>query len=162
MPPLHSPLYLNQKLLSKHKSNKIKSSDMGNCLVLRHEGAKIVHSSIGDRPELEGERQSNDVLPDFENYEKVTKKTKKVRFADDRQYFGREGEGVDDGGASRTVRIKVVIRKKELLEMIERGRVSAGDDAASESRLLIESRITSKNDGCNGWEPVLEGIPEAM
>ncbi|KAI4318828.1 hypothetical protein MLD38_032493 [Melastoma candidum] len=98
--------------------------------------------------------------------DKVLKKIKKVRFADDREYVGDRDAGIgEDGGVSRTVRIKVVISKKELLEMIERGGVTVGDGVVTESRLLIEggSKANCNDDGLfDGWKPNLESISEAI
>ncbi|KAI4318826.1 hypothetical protein MLD38_032491 [Melastoma candidum] len=99
---------------------------------------------------------------------KVLKKIKKVRFADDHEYIGDRdgGVGEDDGGVSGVVRIKVVISKRELLEMIERGGVTVGEGVLSESRLLFEGRSKANDDDgvglSDGWNPRLESISEAI
>ncbi|XP_030531771.1 uncharacterized protein LOC115741896 [Rhodamnia argentea] len=98
-----------------------------------------------------------------------TKSKKKVRFADDDDHkAAEEGEEINKGGGSSSVvRIKVVISKRELVEMIARGGVSVGDEMIS-SRLLQsqERRSTSlggddeDGDLSRSWKPALESIRE--
>ncbi|KAI4341969.1 hypothetical protein MLD38_026636 [Melastoma candidum] len=126
---------------------------MGNCFV-----------SDGVGGDLEGNRPLKTAPTDFEvdHVKEVLKKIKKVRFADHREYFGDPYAGAgEDGG----VRIKVVISKKKLLEMIERGGITVGDGFVAESGLLIESRSKARNydDSLfDSWKPGLESIPKAI
>ncbi|PQQ18411.1 uncharacterized protein Pyn_23505 [Prunus yedoensis var. nudiflora] len=59
-------------------------------------------------------------------------------------------------------RIKIVISKKELQEMLRKGGVSV-DDLVSQlqSDRSIDKTNSFNDDGnCEGWKPVLESIPE--
>ncbi|KAG2729428.1 hypothetical protein I3843_01G244200 [Carya illinoinensis] len=84
---------------------------------------------------------------------KVGKK-KKVRFANP------EGEEVQESGV---VRIKLIITKKELLEILEKGVDSVGEKVSQ-----LQSKSCTGGAGeyagdnnCRGWMPDLESIPEA-
>ncbi|XP_041019822.1 uncharacterized protein LOC121261479 [Juglans microcarpa x Juglans regia] len=84
---------------------------------------------------------------------KVGKK-KTVRFANP------EGEAVQESGV---VRIKLIITKKELLEILEKGVDSVGEKV---SQLQSKSCIGGAgeytgDENCRGWMPDLESIPEA-
>ncbi|XP_024189955.1 uncharacterized protein LOC112193923 [Rosa chinensis] len=80
---------------------------------------------------------------------------KKVRFSTD-----PEGEAQQE---TKVVRIKLVISKKQLQEMLGKGGVSVDDMV---SRIQCQTSTDKKtnssdNDGsCEGWKPVLESIPE--
>lgn len=96
------------------------------------------------------------------------KNKKKVRFADHDRKAVEEGEGIIKGGgtSSSVVRIKVVISKRELAEMIARGRVSVGDEMISSQLIQSEGRSTSlggdeeDDDLSRSWKPALESIRE--
>ncbi|KAI6674084.1 hypothetical protein NL676_001990 [Syzygium grande] len=100
---------------------------------------------------------------------KFTKtKNKKVRFADDDHKAVEEGgEIIKGGGSSSVVRIKVVISKRELAEMIARGGVSVEDEMSSSQLMQREERSTSlggdddeDDDLSRSWKPALESISE--
>ncbi|KAB1218768.1 hypothetical protein CJ030_MR3G026648 [Morella rubra] len=81
-------------------------------------------------------------------------KKKKVRFADP------EGEPMQESGV---VRIKLVITKKELMEMLQKGVVSVDEKIC---QLQGRNRMDGADDctgddNCNGtWKPGLDSIPE--
>lgn len=76
-------------------------------------------------------------------------KKKKVRFA------CPEGEGVEESGV---MRIKLVITKKDLQEMLAKGVVSVDDMVAQ----VLQSRKggDGADDDCRQWKPDLESIAE--
>ncbi|XP_008243571.1 PREDICTED: uncharacterized protein LOC103341796 [Prunus mume] len=79
---------------------------------------------------------------------------KKVRFANPEVEAEQE---------TKVVRIKIVISKQELQEMLRKGGVSV-DDLVSQlqSDRSIDKTNSFNDDGnCEGWKPVLESIPEA-
>ncbi|GAV66886.1 DUF4228 domain-containing protein [Cephalotus follicularis] len=86
---------------------------------------------------------------------KVSKK--KVRFS--------KPEVLEDGQqSSGVVRIKLVITKKELQEILQKGGVVSIDDMVSQlqSKQSIQRVVTVDDDKHReGWKPVLESIPEA-
>ncbi|KAH7554004.1 hypothetical protein JRO89_XS12G0093600 [Xanthoceras sorbifolium] len=78
---------------------------------------------------------------------------KKVRFSDQ-----EEGDGQRTG----IVRIKLVISKQELQELLQKGGVSVQDMVSQ-----IQGKQTTNDvdtfhggDNCKGWKPELESIPE--
>ncbi|KAI3434022.1 uncharacterized protein J3R85_007002 [Psidium guajava] len=102
-------------------------------------------------------------------FAKTKNKKKEVRFADgDDHKAAEDGEAIiKGGGSSSVVRIKVVISKRELVEMIERGGVSVGDEMIS-SQLFQSQEIRSTSLGgddedgdlSRSWKPALESIRE--
>ncbi|KAL6005310.1 hypothetical protein ACLOJK_005874 [Asimina triloba] len=70
----------------------------------------------------------------------------------------------EDGshGSSRVVRIKLVVTKKELREMLRKGGVSADEMIASVMKRpeAADSAEDHASDGYRGWKPILESIPE--
>lgn len=68
----------------------------------------------------------------------------------------------EDGQGTGVVRIKLVISKQELQEMLQKGGVSVDDMV---SQLQGQQRVQKHNMSNNynnsrGWKPVLESIPE--
>ncbi|KAM1196895.1 hypothetical protein ACFX2I_008561 [Malus domestica] len=82
---------------------------------------------------------------------------KKVRFS--------EPAEAEPEQETKVVRIKLVIRKQELQEMLIKGGVAVLDEMVSrlQSEKGVEKSNTSSfnDDGkCEGWKPVLQSIPE--
>lgn len=73
---------------------------------------------------------------------KSKKKKKEVRFADQQETEGGTGDSV--------VRVKLLIRRRELQEMLEEGAVSVDRNAVSQ--VVCDSPY--------GWKPMLKSIPE--
>lgn len=99
----------------------------------------------------------------------VKKKKKKVRFSEP------EKELVEEEKSSKVVRIKLIISKQELQELLKKGGVSVGDLVSqlhqTEKRVdqntntssdhgLITSCDDHDGHGEGYWKPVLESIPE--
>ncbi|KAL3716056.1 hypothetical protein ACJRO7_007775 [Eucalyptus globulus] len=96
-----------------------------------------------------------------------TENKKKVRFADDDRKAVEEGEEITKGGGSSSVvRIKVVISKRELAELLARGGVSVKDEMISSQLFQSEERSTrlggddEGDDLSRSWKPSLESIRE--
>ncbi|CAN1134095.1 hypothetical protein LINPERPRIM_LOCUS16303 [Linum perenne] len=88
----------------------------------------------------------------------VVKKTKKkVRFS-----IPEEQSKKDDEEAGRVVRIKLVISKSELEELLRRGGVSVSDMVSNhlqgQKQRLPE--VEDDDDHHHCWKPALESIPE--
>ncbi|KAM0980584.1 uncharacterized protein LOC126600717 [Malus sylvestris] len=87
---------------------------------------------------------------------------KKVRFSEP------EAERPEPEQETKVVRIKLVISKKELQEMLTKGGVAVLDEMVSrlqsEEKGIDKSNSNSFNvDGnCEGWKPALESIPEVV
>ncbi|KAJ6406677.1 hypothetical protein OIU84_010230 [Salix udensis] len=84
------------------------------------------------------------------------KKKKKVRFSIP------EEEAKDVQEKTSVVRIKLVISKQELQEMLRKGGVSA-DDMVSHlqgQRRVRKVDISGSDDEHKGWKPELESLPE--
>lgn len=81
-------------------------------------------------------------------------KKKKVRFS-----IPEDQEVKDVQEKTSVVRIKLVISKQELEEMLRKGGVSVDDMV---SQLHGQQRVQTVDipDGVNTWKPVLESIPE--
>ncbi|CAK9179164.1 unnamed protein product [Ilex paraguariensis] len=71
---------------------------------------------------------------------------------------------IEAGQETRVVRIKLVISKQELEMMLRKGGASA-DGMVSQLRQKHSANGLLKSEGdsqgCKGWKPVLESIPEA-
>ncbi|KAF8041890.1 hypothetical protein BT93_A0480 [Corymbia citriodora subsp. variegata] len=97
-----------------------------------------------------------------------TKNARKVRFADEDHKAVEESEEMIKGGesSSSVVRIKVVISKRELAELIARGGFSVKDEMISSQLIQREERSTSlgaddEDDKLSrSWKPALESIRE--
>ncbi|GAV71704.1 DUF4228 domain-containing protein [Cephalotus follicularis] len=143
---------------------------MGNCLVKQEKVIKVMKTD-GEVLEYKAPpMKMHQLLPDTnlklhvgQHHNPVPaapsedkKKKKKPRFSISEVENGKVTSGV--------VRIKVVISKQELEEMLQQGGVSVDDMISQlQSRRRIQYRAIDKfdNDGdCKGWKPVLESIPE--
>ncbi|KAK6944062.1 PADRE domain [Dillenia turbinata] len=64
------------------------------------------------------------------------------------------------------LRIKLVISKQELKEMLSKGRISADDILSrlpNKEKITWIDRFNNEDDGrCRGWMPKLESIPEIV
>ncbi|OWM79084.1 uncharacterized protein LOC116194911 [Punica granatum] len=103
-------------------------------------------------------------------------KKKKVRFADSSEAAGDQGVLASSGSSPSVggaVRIKLVISKRELMEMMKSRGVSASEELMyqimSGQKLQVHDHLEEVDDdhrdddgeGCNkGWKPVLETIHE--
>ncbi|XP_017976712.1 PREDICTED: uncharacterized protein LOC18598244 [Theobroma cacao] len=79
---------------------------------------------------------------------------KKVRFS--------TPEVNDEQGSAGVVRIKLIISKQELQELLQKERVSV-HDMISQIQSKESTKGVDKSDGgdnCKGWKPVLESIDE--
>ncbi|CAN1134088.1 hypothetical protein LINPERPRIM_LOCUS16303 [Linum perenne] len=84
----------------------------------------------------------------------VVKKTKKkVRFS-----IPEEQSKKDDEEAGSLVRIKLVISKSELEELLRRGGVSVSDMVSN--HLQGQKQRLPVKEGAEDWKPALESIPE--
>ena len=96
-------------------------------------------------------------------------KKKKVRFSEP------EGELVEEEKSSKVMRIKLIISKQELKELLKKGGISVGDMVSqfhqAEKRVDQNTNTSSDHglisscddhDGQRGgyWKPALESIPE--
>ncbi|KAL5710644.1 hypothetical protein ACHQM5_021183 [Ranunculus cassubicifolius] len=70
----------------------------------------------------------------------------------------KDTRGESKGTRTGIVRIKMVMTKQELKEMLTKGIVSV-DQMVSELR-NIEDRDRDSNRNCSGWKPVLRSIAE--
>lgn len=146
---------------------------MGNCLVLQEkvmktDGETIEHKSPIKVDKLlskfshatrdhEHPHEVNNTHPMVQNHLHFPIKTKKktVQFSDEVL------EGGDE--ASRVVRIKLVIRKKELQQMLSEGEISVDGLILKVQNQEITNKAESNDrDGviAKGWFPALESIPE--
>ncbi|KAG7034500.1 hypothetical protein SDJN02_04230, partial [Cucurbita argyrosperma subsp. argyrosperma] len=93
--------------------------------------------------------------------EKKPKKT--VRFADsEKEESGGDGGGENGGGTGRVVRIKLVMTKKELQEMVERGGISGDEMICKIKSGSGEISCTElEEDEEQRWKPALQSIPES-
>ncbi|KAF9598729.1 hypothetical protein IFM89_031397 [Coptis chinensis] len=57
------------------------------------------------------------------------------------------------------VRIKIVITKQELKEMLAKGGIPSVDDMVSQLQKKTKDEVDCDRN-CNGWKPVLQSIPE--
>lgn len=91
------------------------------------------------------------------------KKKKKVRFSDpevEEEAAGDIDQQQESSNKTTTpsvVRIKLVISKQELQEMLKKGGVSVGDMV---SQLQSSEKRTDSDRDREAWKPVLESIPE--
>lgn len=83
------------------------------------------------------------------------KKKKKVRFSDLELVDEADGEPKSKTTTSSVVRIKLVISKQQLQDMLRKGGVSVGDMV---SKLHMDDDNVTHRQGY--WKPVLESIPE--
>uniref|UniRef100_A0A1D1XC78 Glutaminase-asparaginase n=1 Tax=Anthurium amnicola TaxID=1678845 RepID=A0A1D1XC78_9ARAE len=69
-------------------------------------------------------------------------------------------EVVETGRGTSMVRIKLVVSKQELKEMLSKGGVSLGD--VMSQQLKSRPVVAGGGDGgrCGGWKPALDTIPE--
>ncbi|XP_021908610.1 uncharacterized protein LOC110822737 [Carica papaya] len=187
------PCLLTHKSITRLKSfpfqKAAKKKVMGNCLVLEEKVVKVMRT---DGKILEYKAPTNvhqvlsefsghaisDSFPDFRHLQPDTKllggnlyylvplplarqerKKKKVRFSNP--------EVEENGGqGSGFVRIKLVISKQELQELLQKGGEESVHEIVSkiQSKQLRIKEIDHESDGgdtnCRGWKPVLESIPE--
>ncbi|KAL5545834.1 hypothetical protein UlMin_005521 [Ulmus minor] len=93
-------------------------------------------------------------------------KKKKVRFSDQEVVEkDRDQQKEEEESCSKVVRIKLVISKQELQEMLKNGVVSLGGVANSQVRTDQKTKDGSSHrfddhDQEGFWKPVLESIPE--
>ncbi|KAK0585305.1 hypothetical protein LWI29_026532 [Acer saccharum] len=157
---------------------------MGNCIVLEEKVVKVmktdgkileykapmkVHQVLS---EFSGHALSDSSLPEtFHLHQDVkllggnlyylvplpplpSPKKKKVRFSDHRE---EEKEGDHGQGTGNIVRIKLVISKQQLQELLQKGGISVHDMV---SQLQGKQTTNDHVDNCKGWKPELESIPE--
>ncbi|BAT85869.1 hypothetical protein LR48_Vigan03g243300 [Vigna angularis] len=79
------------------------------------------------------------------------KTNKKVRFADPE---------VQDVQKSNVVRIKLVISKQELQDMLQNGGFSVSNMLSLVDEVKVEDLSQKNDDVSQGWKPALESIPE--
>ncbi|XVE75963.1 hypothetical protein DITRI_Ditri12bG0134500 [Diplodiscus trichospermus] len=82
-------------------------------------------------------------------------KKKKVRFSNP--------EVNDEQGSAGVVRIKLVISKQELQELLQKGGVLSAPDMVSQLQSKQSTNgihTPDADDSCRGWKPVLESIAE--
>ncbi|OMO82231.1 hypothetical protein CCACVL1_12015 [Corchorus capsularis] len=132
---------------------------MGNCLVLEDKVIKVMKTDglqhlRPDAKLLGGQLYYLIPIPSPSQ----KSKKKKVRFSDP--------EVTDEQGSpAGVVRIKLVISKQELQELLQKEGVSVRDVVSQiQSKESTKAMDTSESDGgddCRGWKPVLESIAEA-
>ena len=136
---------------------------MGNCIVLeekvmKKDGYQILeHNSpikVGQHASCDEVKSMN---PNVQNHMHFPIKTKKTVCGSD-----RISEGGDKG--SRVMRIKLVISKKELQELL-----SDGGEISVNALILkmknhqeITNKVESSVNFAKGWFPALETIPEII
>ncbi|XP_057807570.1 uncharacterized protein LOC131022162 [Salvia miltiorrhiza] len=129
---------------------------MGNCLVLQEKVMKT-DGEILEHLLVKNMHPNAQVLQNNLHFSiKTTTKKKAVRFSDKVLM-----EGGDE--ASRVVRIKLVISKKELQEMLSEGEISVDGMILKVQNQETTSKVESNDrDGviAKGWFPALESIPE--
>lgn len=148
---------------------------MGNCLVLQEKAAIVIKTDdeiLKHKSPIKGDQASHatsdelhvvksmhpkadQVLQNHLHLATKTMKKKKDRFSD------KVLEGEDQ--ASRVVRIKVVISKKELQKMLSEGEVSVdGMILKVQNQEIINKAESNDRDEkiAKGWFPALESIPE--
>lgn len=88
---------------------------------------------------------------------------KRVRFSEpEKEYLVKEQEQdqEEEKGTSKSVRIKVVISKQELQELLSKGGISV-DDVASQLQNGVKRLLSqSCDEGDHDRKPILESIPE--
>ncbi|CAI0391842.1 unnamed protein product [Linum tenue] len=82
---------------------------------------------------------------------------KKVRFA-----VPEGGEKESSQNSGGVVRIKLVITKQELEELLKKGGVSVGDMVShlQDQQRLVKVDVGEEEEWQKNWKPVLESIPE--
>lgn len=127
---------------------------MGNCLVLQQINVVKIMKTNGKILEYKTQTpiKVEEVLP----LPSSPKERKKVRFADPE---------VQDVQKSSAVRIKLVISKQKLQEMLDNGGISVENMLSlvhGENGMDGEDLCKKSDDACAGWKPVLQSIPEVI
>lgn len=125
---------------------------MGNCLVLQQINVVKIMKTNGKILEYKTPIKVEEVLP----LPSPPKERKKVRFADPE---------VQDVQKSSSVRIKLVISKQKLQEMLDNGGISVEKMLSlvhGENGMDGEDLCKKSDDACAGWKPVLKSIPEVI
>jgi len=130
---------------------------MGNCLVLQQINVVKIMKTNGKILEYKTQTpiKVEDVLPSLPS-SSSPKERKKVRFADPE---------VQDVQKSSAVRIKLVISKQKLQEMLDNGGISVEKMLSlvhGENGMDGEDLCKKSDDACVGWKPVLQSIPEVI
>jgi len=130
---------------------------MGNCLVLQQINVVKIMKTNGKILEYETQTpiKVEKVLP-IPPSPSSPKERKKVRFADPE---------VQDVQKSSAVRIKLVISKQKLQEMLDNGGISVEKMLSlvhGEDGMIGEDLCKKSDDACVGWKPVLQSIPEVI
>ena len=167
--------------LHKQNSSPTKDNRMGNCLVLQESVVKIMKTD-GKILEYKAPIKVQQVLTEFSGHAvadslrhlqpntrlhggqlyylipppppSAKARKKKVRFAD------QEVEGVQE---NKVVRIKLVISKQELHNMLHEGGISVTKMMSlvhGEEGIEEEDKSTKSDGDFREWKPALESIPE--
>ncbi|XP_044463565.1 uncharacterized protein LOC123194437 [Mangifera indica] len=125
---------------------------MGNCLVQQEKMSKVMKTD-GRVQQYKAPIKVEDVLSEFSGQllsdslpeiRKLNVEKKKVRFS--------KKKATGDGqGTASIVRLKLVISKQELQELLQKGGVSVKDMISRSKNQVQHSEV---------WKPELESIPE--
>lgn len=132
---------------------------MGNCLVLQQINVVKILKTNGKILEYKTQTpiKAEKVLPSPPSPSPSSPKgRKKVRFADPE---------VQDVQKNSAVRIKLVISKQKLQEMLDNGGISVEKMLSlvhGENGMDGEDLCKKSDDACAGWKPVLQSIPEVI
>ncbi|KAH7680672.1 RNA-binding S4 domain-containing protein [Dioscorea alata] len=142
---------------------------MGNCLILEKKEIKIM-SKDGKILSYQPPLKVQQVLLDFPGYA-ISSSALPVICNLDQETYLSEGQLyylippeikplAQTGHADDVLRIKLVLSKQELKELIKNGGIVSLDDMMSQLQRITRRRDGIEKERCMSWKPTLESIPE--
>ena len=143
---------------------------MGNCLILEKKEIKIkIMSKDGEILSYQPPLKVQQVLLDFPGYA-ISSALPVICHLDQETYLS-VGQLyylippdmkplAQTGHADDVLRIKLVLSKQELKELIKNGGIVSFDDMMSQLQRITRRRDGSEKERSMSWKPTLESIPE--
>lgn len=138
---------------------------MGNCLVYEEKVVQVMKSTDGRIYKYKAPIRVHQVLSDFsghvlsESLTGICHLQQHVKLLCGNLYYLVPSPPKEEEEGTGIVRIKLIISKTELQELLQKGGVSIKDMVSQiKGTKHVDDNFASDN--CKGWRPQLESIPE--